>query len=180
MLSKILKQCKTIYYNHYFEINWNSIKNTWKGIESILYIKNISADIPKTLTVNGTTISNPLEISNIFSNYFSSIATKTKLNISFSHKKFSDFLKNRSNISFFVIPTNKKEIEKVIYSLDRNKSVGPNISITKILKLLKNDIYSQLSEIFNMYFSSRNFPSILTTVKVIFVHKKDSKLDFSN
>ena len=159
MLSTTLKQSKTNYYNHYFETNWNNIKNTWKGLKSILNMKNISADITKTLTVNGATISNPMEISNIFSNYFSSIATKTKLNISFSHKHFSDFLKNRSNISFFVSPTDKTEIENVISSLDSNKSVEPSSIPTKILKLLKNDNSSQLSEIFNISFSSGVFRS---------------------
>ena len=74
MLPTIFKQSRSNYYNHYFETNWNSIKNTWKGIKSILNMKNISAEIPNTLTVDGTTISNPMEISNIFSNYFSSIA----------------------------------------------------------------------------------------------------------
>ena len=91
MLSTILKQSKTNYYNHYFETDWNSIKNIWKGLKSILNIKSISADIPKTLTVDGATISNPMEISNIFNNYFASIAAKTKLNISFSHKHFFRF-----------------------------------------------------------------------------------------
>ena len=180
MLSTILKQSKTNYYNHYFETNWSSIKNTWKGLKSILNIKIISAEIPKTLTVDGTTISNPMEISNIFNNYFSSIATKAKLNISFSHKRFSDFPKNRSNISFFVSPTDKTEIEDVISSLDSNKSVGPNSIPTKILKLLKDDISSQLSELSNISFSSGVFPSLLKTAKFIPVHKKDSKLDFSN
>ena len=177
-----MKQSKTNYFNHYFEPNWNSIKNTWKGIKSIITIKDFSADIPKSLSVDGATISNPLAISNIFNNYFSSIAGKTKLNISFSHKHFSDFLKNRSNISFFISPTDKSEIENIISSLDSNKSVGPNSIPTKILKLLKNDISSQLSEIFNISFSSGVFPSILKTAKVIPVHKKDSKLelDFSN
>ena len=74
MLPTIFKQSRSNYYNHYFETNWNSIKNTWKGIKSILNMKNISAEIPNTLTVDGTTISNPMEISNIFNNYFSSIA----------------------------------------------------------------------------------------------------------
>ena len=176
-MGKILK---TNYYNHYFETNWNIIKNIWKGLKSILTIKNISAEIPKILTVDGTTISNPMEISNIFNNYFSSIATKMKFNISFSHKHFSDFLKNRSNISFFVSPTDKTEIEDVISSLDSNKSVGPNSIPTKILKLLKDDISSQLSEIFNISFSSGVFSSILKTARVIPVHNKDSKLEFSN
>ena len=110
MLSTILKQSKTNYYNHCFETNWNSIKNTWKGLKSILNIKNFSADIPKTLNVDGAIISNPVEISNIFNNYFSSITTKTKLNISLSHKHFSDFFKNRCNISFFASPIDKTEI----------------------------------------------------------------------
>ena len=180
MLSAILKQSKTNYYNHYFETNWNSIKNTRKGLKSILNIKNISAEIPKTLAVDGTTTSNPMEISDIFNNYFSSIATKTKLNIAFSHKHFSDFHKNRSNISFFVSPTDKTEIEDVVSSLDSNKSVGPNSIPTKMLKLLKDDISSQLSEIFNISFSSGVFPSILKTAKIIPIQKKDSKLDFSN
>ena len=93
---------------------------------------------------------------------------------------FSDFLKNRSSISFFTSPSDKTEIENVISSLDSNKSVGPNSIPTKILKLLKNDISSQLSEIFNISFSSGVFPSILKIAKVIPIHKKDSKLDFSN
>ena len=174
MLSTILKQSKTNYYNHYFETNWNSIKNTRKGIKTILNIKNISADIPNSLTVDDTTISNPMAISNIFNNYLSSIANNTKRNISFSHKHFSDFLENRSNISFFVSPTDKKEIENFISSLDSNRSVGPNSIPTKVLKLLKNGISSQLSEIFNTSFSSSLFPSILKTAKVIPVYKKDS------
>ena len=149
-------------------------------LKSILNIKNICADIPKTLTVDGTTISKPMEISDIFNNYFSSIATKTKLSISFSHKHFSDFLKNRSNISFFVNPTEKTEIENAVPSLESNKSVRPNSIPTKILRLLKNNISSQQSELFNISFSSGVCPLILKTAKVIPVHKKDFNLDFSN
>ena len=62
MLSTILKQTKTKYYNHYFETNWE------KGLKSILNIKNMYADIAKSLTVDGTTIFNSAAISNIFFN----------------------------------------------------------------------------------------------------------------
>ena len=150
MLPTIFKQSKTNYYNNYFAANWNSIENTWKDIKSIPNIKNTSADIPQTLTVDGTTIPNPLEISNIFNNYFSSIVSETKFNISLSHKHFSDFLKNRSNISFFVSPKDKTEIENFISSFDSNKLVGHNSIPTKILKLLKNDISSQLKYLISL------------------------------
>ena len=109
LLSTILKQSKTNYYNHYFESNWNSIKNTWKCIKSVITMKDISAYIPKSLSVNGATIPNPMAISNIFNNYFSSIANKMKLNTSLSHKHFSDFLKNRSNTSFLSVPLTKQK-----------------------------------------------------------------------
>ena len=65
-------------------------------------------------------------------------------------------------------------------SLDSTKSVGPKITPTKTLKLLKNDISCQLADIFNMSFASGAYPSALKITKVVPVHKKDSKQDFSN
>ena len=158
----------------------NNIKNTWKGIKSIITIKNLFSDIPKSLSSNGSTITNQVEISNVFNNYFATIAEKTKENINPSHKHFSHFLKNRHHNSFFLSPTSKSEILSIISSLNSNKSVGPNSITIKILKLLKNDISSQLADIFNISFSTGVFPTILKVAKVVPVYKKDSKLDFSN
>ena len=33
LLSTLLKRRKANYYNHYFDINWNNIKNTWNEIK---------------------------------------------------------------------------------------------------------------------------------------------------
>ena len=158
----------------------NNIKNTWKGIKSILTIKNTSSDFPKCLSSNGSTFTNQVEISNIFNNYFASIAEKTKVNINYSHKHFSNFLKDKNQNSFFLSPANKYEIQNVISSLNSNKSVGPNSIPTRILKLLKNYISTHLADIFNISFSTAAFPTILKVAKFVPVHKKDSKLDFSN
>ena len=158
----------------------NNIKNTWKGIKSILTIKNTSSDFPKCLSSNGSTFTNQVEISNIFNNYFASIDEKTKVSINYSHKHFSDFLKDKNQTSFFLSPTNKYEIQNVISSLNSNKSVGPNSIPARILKLLKNDTSTQLADIFNISFSTGVFPTILKVAKVVPVHKKDSKLEFSN
>ena len=101
LLSTLLKRSKTNYYNHYFDINWNNIKNTWKEIKSILSIKPNPSDIPKILNKNDSNITNPVEIANVFNNYFCSIASQTKVNIKHSNKRFSSFLKNRAQNSFF-------------------------------------------------------------------------------
>ena len=181
MLFTLLKKAKQNYYNQYFEANMNNIKNTWKGVKSILTIKNTSSNFPKCLSSNGSTFTNQAEISNIFNNYFASIAENTKLNINYSHKHFSDFLKDKNQNSFFLSPTNKYDkIQNAISSLNSNKSVGQNSIPTRILKLLKSDISFQLADVFNTSFSTGVFTTILKVAKVVSVHKNDSKLDFSN
>ena len=63
MLSTLIKKSKMNYYNHYFKNNWDNIKNTWKGIKSILNINNTHSNIPKILVSNNTTNAEPIEIS---------------------------------------------------------------------------------------------------------------------
>ena len=72
------KKSKSNYYNQYFRANMNNIKSTWNGIKSIITIKNLSYNIPKSLLYNGLTITNKVEISYIFNNSFAAVAEKTK------------------------------------------------------------------------------------------------------
>ena len=61
------------YYNHYFETNLDNIKSTWKGIKYILNINNNLSYTPKILVSNDTASTKPIEIANIFNNFFTSI-----------------------------------------------------------------------------------------------------------
>ena len=38
LLSTLMKKSKQAYYDKYFERNWSNIKNTWKGINSLISI----------------------------------------------------------------------------------------------------------------------------------------------
>ena len=67
-------------------------------MKSIITIKNLYSDIPKSLFCNGSTITNKVEISNMFNNYFATIAEKTKKNINPSPKHF---LKTELKTLFF-------------------------------------------------------------------------------
>ena len=46
--------------------------------------------------------------------------------------------------------------------------------------MLKNDISEQLADLFNLSFTTGTFPTLLKTAKVIPIHKKDSKSNFTN
>ena len=65
-------------------------------------------------------------------------------------------------------------------SINPSKAIGPKSIPTKILKLLINDVSSQLTELFNLPFFRGVFSLTLKTIKVIPVYKKDSKLKCSN
>ena len=89
-----MKKSKQAYYDKYFERNWNNIKNTWKGIKSLISLKTVASNVPTVLSLdNGDTITNPYDIANTFNNYFASIAETTKKSIKYTHKHFSDSLK---------------------------------------------------------------------------------------
>ena len=89
-------------------------------------------------------------------------------------------MENNSSKSFFLSPTNINEILSIIYSLNPNKAVGPNSIQTNILKLLKDEISSHLSDIYNNSFPMCVFPSVLKTAIKSFLYIKGSKLDCNN
>ena len=74
-----MKKSKQAYYDKYFEVKWNDIKNTWKGIKSPISLKPVASSAPTVLPRdNGDTITNPYNTANTFNNYFASIAETTK------------------------------------------------------------------------------------------------------
>ena len=70
-----MKKSKQAYYDKYFERNWNNVKNTQKGIKSLISLKTVASHVSTVLSLdNGNTITNPYDIVNTFNNYFASIA----------------------------------------------------------------------------------------------------------
>ena len=79
LLSTPMKRSKQAYFDKYFEATWNNIKNTWKGIKSLITLKSVASNVPTVLSLdNGDTITNPYDIAKTFNNYFASIAETTK------------------------------------------------------------------------------------------------------
>ena len=76
LFSTLMKRSKHSYYDKYLETNWNNIKNTWKGIKSLISLKTVPFSVATILSLdNGDTITNPYDIGNTFINYFTSIFT---------------------------------------------------------------------------------------------------------
>ena len=64
-------------------------------------IKNITATVPHSIEFNNKTITDPAATSNVFNNYFTSIAKKTNSNIKFLPKQYTDYLSYSNTNTFF-------------------------------------------------------------------------------
>ena len=92
-LSTLLKQSKKSYYNNYFRNNINNIKNTWKGIKSIISLNTKESESPKIILNNkGEFLTNPNDIANQFNNFFCSVAPTIQSNIKPNFKSFDQYL----------------------------------------------------------------------------------------
>ena len=176
-----IKQSKKDYYHQYFMNNANNIKNTWKGIKSIITLKSSRKSHSNNLYVNNKLVSDPREIGNTFNDYFSTIATKLQNKIYHHGKDFSSYLGNCNEHSFFIKPTDQTEVSEQIIALNPNKAEGPTSIPTDILKLIIPSISLPLSKIINLSFSTGVYIEKLKIAKVIPIFKeKGSELDHTN
>ena len=74
--------------------------------------------------------------SQFFNNFFTQVPETVQLKIKFSSKSFRSFSSTENNDSFIITPTNKKNIFKIISTLNIDKFCGPNSIPSKILHLV--------------------------------------------
>ena len=55
--AKLMKKSKQNYFTKYFESNIKNLKSTWKGIKSIILLKNSASSSPNLLNLNNELIS---------------------------------------------------------------------------------------------------------------------------
>ena len=74
-----MKKSKQVYYDKYFERNWNNIKKTWKVAKVLISLKTVASSVPTVLSLdNGDTITNHYDIANTFNNFASIVETTKK------------------------------------------------------------------------------------------------------
>lgn len=64
MISTLLRQSTKNYFDKYFKYNIINMKNTWKGIKSIIYLQKLTNESPKIITFGDQTVINPQIIVN--------------------------------------------------------------------------------------------------------------------
>ena len=171
---------KRNYYSTFFTTNMGNLRKTWEGIREIVSIKEKSKCTPNCIMSNGKNITNQKEIANNFNSFFSSIGNKIQNEIFSQHKSYSDFLKNSSQNSIFLTPTDPSEVASLISSLNTKKATGPNSIPSFIISKISKEVSIPLSSLINCSFVTGTFPTNLKVARIIPVHKQGSKLSVNN
>ena len=171
-LLKITRTSKANHYNNFFKENKLNLLKTWDGIHEIINIKKKETNYVTSLKLNDSTITDSQTVANTFNNHFTSIAKNIEQNLITSKSKYYDYLRDSSQQTFFLPPTNEQEVLTTINQLKRNKAFGPSSIPTKFLKLFQNELSKPISLIINLSFSTGTFPVVLKIAKVMSFSKK--------
>ena len=116
-LLKITRTSKANHYNNFFKENKLNLLKTWHGIREIINIKKKETNYATSLKLNDNTITGSQTIGNTFSNHFTSIAKNIEQKLITSKSKYYDYLKDSSQQTLFLAPTNEQEVLTTIKRL---------------------------------------------------------------
>ena len=159
--------------------SYNSIKNTWQNINSLICNNNRYANINE-LKKNDTHLTDPKEISDIFNDFFVNVGFRSNENIpTIPATHFSDFLPLPNPKSIYVHPIKSEEILSLIGKL-KNDSPGYDEFLAKVVKAVATLICEPLAFIFNNCKCTGTVPCKLNMAKVTPVSKGGNNLDVNN
>ena len=154
-----LRHARNNYFQRKFIECSNNSRDTWKTLNSLIRYKNNNKDV--ILKHNGSTVSDPSAIAEVFNNYFSNLASNTSpLN----------FLGAPVENSFFCSPSDREEIVTLIRR-QKNKSTDLKIIPVFIYKILAIIISPSVSILFINSLSEGTFPECFKTAKIIPIFK---------
>ena len=87
LLSKLLRRAKEKYFTNFFNEN---IKD-WKGIKTLVSMKQKNNETPLLITKDEKYINHPVSITNTFNNFFTSVAEIVHSKIKFSNKSCKNY-----------------------------------------------------------------------------------------
>ena len=97
-----------------------------------------------------------------------------------TRKCLLDYFNNPAENSLFLKPTDPKEIEAIIVSLNNSKSSGPFSIPIRLLKTLAKGVSESYFVIVNDSFMTRVYPTNLKISKVVALHKKGPSDNLTN
>lgn len=176
-----IKYAKELYYQKAFSENQGNPKKTWGIINEITSRKREHANI-KEIKLNGSSITNTEEISEVLNGHFATIGPKLAAEVPLVEGGSSHlaYLTPQSEITFSLKETMVPEVFSLLSKLCKSKATGLDKISAKMLRLCPDLIAESLCAIFNRSINTGIFPDEWKCSKVIPLHKKGDRSDLDN
>ena len=153
----------------------------WSHVNK-LFPKTKSSGIPG-LQIDGSLITTPKDIANIFNTFFVSIGENMANLIAVPPRTALDWLRSSCEAvgdQFHFTPVTALEVQKSLEALNSKKATGLDDIQSRLLKIAAPAISESLCFLLIFSLTSCNFPSDWKKAKISAIFKKGSKLDSGN
>ena len=180
---KHVEKAKNQYFKKQFEKYSDSSKKQWRLINGLLNRSKKGDDRIRLKGADGKIVDNDQAVAERFNDYFSSIATKIKAQISsrqtFDPGGFEQYLHKSTSQSIYLKPTDPTEIQKIVLALKNKSTLDTKIEPLKVATSSQTFL-DVLATVINASFTEGIFPKSMKVAKVTPIFKGGSKIDVSN
>ena len=180
-LTSILRSTERDFYRNQLYAYRDDIKKTWNVLNTVLNKKCKKNPEVSTFIKEGKPITDNLEISNSFNDFFVNIGPSLASKIDHNNSTdFRHFMTDRNMSSFFLSPISEKDILDVVKKFkNKNSNDSENIKMSAVKKMI-NVIVKPLTHICNTSLKNGIFPEKMKMAKVIPVFKSGAPDEFGN
>ena len=169
--NKLKRKAKFEYFNGIIDKAKNDSAKLWKILNKMINSKRNKMDIPNMFLINDEFTSDQGNIANGFCNYFTNVGKEFASKIPNPNHTFDSYLKQPSNDTLFMNPTNAVEIQKILQNMKPKQSSGHDGVNSWLLKKLSNSISLPISVAINKSIENGVVPDHLKLAKVIPIYK---------
>ncbi len=178
--NKLKRRAKQNFYIKKFTDYKNNAKKLWDLIRDISKKSHDKTCFYNSLTIDGRIVTDPKQISNSFSKFYSTVGVTFASKIGNSKKHFTEYMPEPCDSSVFLFPTTENEIIKIVSHLKSKKSSGYDGISNVLLKSVIPEIQTPLTMIFNKSLREGVFPEKMKLAEVIPIFKLKGKQDIMN
>ena len=158
----------------------NNIKKSWQCINYLIGKNKQQRPEKLELNTNDKSITDPVEIANIFNDCFTNTPQLLLKNLPQTTVSYHDFLGTSNPTSMFFYPTTAFELSRLISETPSKFSAGWDGIPSILLKYLPINALSALSYVFNLSLSQGKFITFFKHAKVIPIFKKGNTKNADN
>ena len=179
-LNHTLRLAKRLYYEKKLQDVKSNTHATWKILNEVLNRKKSKPQVNTVFKSDDLEISDPIEVANRFSSYFSNIGPNLAREIQSPSCSHKDVLSGSFQESIFFNPTTTDEIITIAQSFASGKAAGYDSIPMSIIKESIQIISEPLAHIMNLSIAYGIVPDQMKIARVIPLFKADDPSLFTN